>query len=93
MSSLHTLHHLDPAAGQRARTSALPGDALLLRENAVLLAVNPNVVTQAFTDVYALAADVDARGLRNRLPTSIQIIDDAAFVALTLQHDRVIAWS
>lgn len=92
MSSLHHLHLANPAALQRARSAAQPDDVLLLREDAVVLAMQTAAAFAPFATVFALAADVDARGMHGRLPASITLIDDAGFVALCLQHARTIAW-
>lgn len=97
MSSLHTLHHASHEALQRVRAAAQAGDALLLREDAVLLARDSAIAESLFAEsvfaaCFALQADVDARGLRAMLPEPIRLVDDAGFVALSLQHARVIAW-
>jgi len=92
MSSLHTLHLGTNAAVRRASDGAQPDDVLLLREDAVLLALGPQIANAPFAKIFALAADLDARGIRSRLPATVNVIDDSEFVALTLQHERVIAW-
>lgn len=92
MSSLHTLHHANPDALNRALAAALTDDALLLREDAVLLGRHPILTQLPCAVCYALQADIDARGLQSLLPGFIQPISDSAFVTLTLQYDRVIAW-
>lgn len=92
MSSLHTLHHANPEALNRALAAARTDDALLLREDAVLLSRHQALAQLPCAVCYALQADIDARGLQSLLPGYIQPISDAAFVALTLQYDRVIAW-
>lgn len=65
---------------------------MLLREDAVILLRAEQLTNMTLTACYALQADVEARGLQTRLPSSIQIITDADFVELALQHARVIAW-
>ncbi len=92
MSSLHTLHHVNPDALRRALAAAQTGDVLLLREDAVLLGQHELLRHAPFALCYALQADVDARGLQSLLPEAVLRISDADFVALTLQHDRVITW-
>lgn len=69
------------------------GDAILLLEDGVYAALNP-LPENAPGDLqrYALAADVDARGLRERLQPDIQLADDRGFVQLTTQFDNVISW-
>ncbi len=69
---------------------------LLLIENGVYAALNiPTGFTQRLDPgirVCALAADVDARGLRARLDPTIEVIDDKAFVDLTITCDKVQSW-
>ena len=43
-------------------------------------------------DVYALAADVKARGLESTLNPHITLIDDAGFVELVTTHSTVQSW-
>lgn len=73
------------------RTSMAPGDALLLLEDGVYSALEP-----AFADgappCYALAADLAARGISAKIPDALNVIDYMDFVALCLQHDRVVNW-
>jgi len=41
---------------------------------------------------FALAADVDARGLRTKLHSAVTLIDDREFVALSISHNSVQSW-
>lgn len=42
--------------------------------------------------VFALQADIDARGLTNRIDPRIQIIDYAGFVQLCCEHETIQSW-
>lgn len=41
---------------------------------------------------YALAADIDARGLNNTLTERVTLIDDSQFVELAATHQLVQSW-
>lgn len=40
----------------------------------------------------ALAEDVDARGLKNKLNISVSTIDTAGFVELCVRFDKIVNW-
>ncbi|MDF2180506.1 sulfurtransferase complex subunit TusB [Neptuniibacter sp. CAU 1671] len=73
-------------------------DAILLIEDAVYAATS-RVVAQRFTELpagvrlYVLQPDVEARGLPALLSERFTQVDDAGFVSLCCQHDKVISWS
>ncbi|MCW8884882.1 MAG: sulfurtransferase complex subunit TusB [Motiliproteus sp.] len=71
-------------------------DALLLIEDGVYAADNHYAnQTEALGEeitLYVLKADVDARGLQNRLSSRFQVIDDAAFVDLCVQYPKTQSW-
>lgn len=92
MSTLHTLHHADSDALRRALAALQPDDALLLREDAVLLASHESMASALLPARYAIQADIDARGLASIMPGYVQPISEHAFVELSLLHHRVIAW-
>ena len=91
--SLHSLHTASSEALRRALAALQPDDAILLREDAVLLARHELLANALLPARYTIQADIDARGLNSLLPGYIQPISEQAFVELTLLHDRVIAWS
>ena len=93
MSTWHSLHKASSEALRRALAALQPDDALLLREDAVLLARHELLANALLPARYAIQADMEARGLTRHLPGYIQPISEHAFVELTLLHDRVIAWS
>lgn len=41
---------------------------------------------------FALVADVDARGLHDKLHRAVTLIDDREFVALSISHRTVQSW-
>lgn len=92
---LHTVNK-SPFASQclaECLAACSPGDAILLLEDGVYGAVKtlPSSAPRGFT-CYALTADIDARGLANRIHPDIQLTDDRGFVLLTTQYDKVISW-
>ncbi|WP_210395077.1 sulfurtransferase complex subunit TusB [Motiliproteus sediminis] len=95
------LHTVNRAPGSHAALQqciqALSGPAaLLLIEDGVYGA------TPAFTRLfhrldgtvhcYVLAADLQARGIDALVDGRFQVIDDAAFVQLSLDCDKMVAW-
>lgn len=93
--TLHTLNRppSDDALLKDCVSALVADDTLLLIEDGVYcaLAARPLAVPQGVRCV-ALAADVDARGLAQRLAPDVEVIDDAGFVELCCQHDRVLSW-
>ena len=67
---------------------AATDDAVLLIEDGAyaLLSTLPSAT------VYALQSDVAARGLSNRVPEQIKLIDYAEFVELATQASAVQSW-
>ena len=73
------------------------GDVILLLEDGVYAAaagtVKSGVIEQALTkipEIYAMRADVDARGLKNLIP-GVKLTDYEGFVDLVEQH-TIHAW-
>lgn len=101
MSSLHTLNKSPTGAPllQRCLRLAQPGSAIVLIEDAVYAAVEGTVSADLLRDastrfaIYALSPDLMARGLAGKtLIDGIMAIDDAGFVELVVEHERVISW-
>lgn len=76
-----------------------PGDAILLLEDGVLAIIASAPTSQQLqtliqegTNVFALAADVAARGLNENTLDQIEQISYDDFVQLTIQHHRVQSW-
>ena len=72
-------------------------DAILLIEDGVYGAIEESELARLLGDapaprVYALLADVEARGLTSLIQSSIALVDYRGFVDLTAQHDRVVSW-
>ncbi|MFC6673089.1 sulfurtransferase complex subunit TusB [Marinobacterium aestuariivivens] len=93
-----TLHTLNRAASNQALiddclAALVDGDALLLLEDGVYCALEARPLPlPTGVRCYALAADVSARGLDGRLASAIEVIDDADFVRLCCEHERVLSW-
>ena len=64
-------------------------DAVLLLEDGVYAAV-ANLAPDR--PLNALAPDVAARGLTDRLAPQVQVVTDAQFVALVERHQPVVTW-
>ena len=80
-----TRHDLKPAA------SEFP----LLIEDGVYTALDANTldrVRDAGMEVRLLEPDVAARGVGERLPGSLGLVDYAGFVALVCDTDKTVAW-
>jgi tRNA 2-thiouridine synthesizing protein B len=70
-------------------------DGLLLLEDGVYAALHDvcSADMSKATKIYAIAADVEARGLKDRLVEHISVIDYREFVNLCTQFDVVKNWS
>lgn len=79
---------------------ARSGDTVLLTQDGVYAAVAAAPRSAALLDdalarglvIYALVADIDARGLAGKLHAAVQLVDDNGFVALTERHPRIVSW-
>lgn len=77
---------------------AQPGASILLIEDGVYAAINGTRVSTRLLDaltrlpIYALAPDVDARGLRGKLVEGVTLVDYGGFVDLVTQHSAVQSW-
>jgi tRNA 2-thiouridine synthesizing protein B len=101
-SSSATLHTFNAspfeqrALFERLLQFASAGDAVLLIENGVYALQDATALQQLNTmqlNVYALEADVQARGLHtDRMPATTTLIDDSGFVALSCAHRKVMSW-
>lgn len=91
--TLHTLNR--PPSNQALLTDCVaalsPDDALLLLEDGVYCAL-AELKLPASVRCYALSADVRARGLADRLGADVEVVDDAGFVRLCCEHDKVLSW-
>jgi tRNA 2-thiouridine synthesizing protein B len=102
MNSLHIVS-TSPTSGTAfadCLRSADQGDTLLLTQDGVYAAMNTAANMMALIQdatarqitIYALLADVDARGLAGRLNTVCHLVDDNGFVELTERHPRILSW-
>lgn len=92
MATLHILNKAPAHSRTRRCLAQLQnGDSLVLLENG---AYAMSLVAGAATgcELFALQADVDARGLSQQRPDTMQLVDYPGLVALTVSHDRVINW-
>lgn len=71
-------------------------DAILLIEDGVYACqrdtVHSNYLVDSPINFFALQADVEARGLTEKLHEAVKLIDDRGFVALCIQHKSVQSW-
>jgi tRNA 2-thiouridine synthesizing protein B len=100
MAILHTVNKspFDKNSLERAISTAKEGSSILLLEDGVYGAVNGAKSSSMVEDamktvkVYALGADVDARGIKGRVIDGIEIVDYAGFVKLAAEHSQVQSW-
>lgn len=74
------------------------GSAILLIEDGVYACLSGAVASASLADIrdkfelFALEADLDARGISERVIEGVQKIDYAGFVELAARHDKVQSW-
>lgn len=99
MSTLHIVaaSTANSAALARCLRAAAPGDALLLMGNGVYSAIATDFPRHQARGKqiswFALAADLERRAIGDRLPDSVQRVDDAGFVDLVVAHQPIVSWS
>ncbi|KAF0165058.1 MAG: tRNA 2-thiouridine synthesizing protein B [Rhodocyclaceae bacterium] len=77
---------------------AAPGGAILLIEDAVYAATRGNAAEAQLRDalsrfkVYALAPDLDARGMGDRIMEGVATVDYGGFVDLVTEHKNCQSW-
>ena len=97
MSSLHIVNKTSQAGSTLAEClrAASTGDALLLIEDGVYAATSSDTVNACQNGglyLFALHADVEARGLKWRLADGVEIVDDAGFVGLCCRFQKTCSW-
>ncbi len=101
MSTLHTVNKspFEKNALKSCVGHLCPGDAVLMIEDGVLGARRGSSATSMVAaalhtgKVYALAADLAARGIKPQdVMAGIQLVDYGGFVDLVAQHARTAAW-
>jgi len=77
---------------------ARQGSAVLLIEDGVYAAAKDTTVSKQVQEalksvpIYALKADVEARGMQTRVMDGIRLVDYEGFVDLVVQHNAVQSW-
>lgn len=77
---------------------ACKGSAVLLIEDGVYAAARGTSVSGALAEamknvsIYALAPDVAARGMQNRVMDGVRLVDYGGFVDLVVEHNAVQSW-
>lgn len=77
---------------------AVPGGAILLIEDAVYAATRGNEGEAQLRDalsrlkIYALAPDLEARGMQDRVMEGIATVDYGGFVDLVAEHKTCQSW-
>lgn len=94
---LYTLRHSPFACDLEALLSTvLPGDDLLLWQEGVIAGLEASAAQAALRasglSLYALEADIIARGLSAYISPGITIIDYTDLVRLTEKHPQQMAW-
>jgi tRNA 2-thiouridine synthesizing protein B len=97
---LHTVNKspFDHSAFQACLKFAGRGSAVLLIEDGVYAAARDTAVSKQVQDalkdvsIYALSADVEARGMQNRVMDGVRLVDYGGFVDLVVEHDAVQSW-
>lgn len=101
MSMLHIVNKspFERVAFESCLQHALPGDAVLMIEDAAVGAVqNTRFAERIITalkdkSVYVLSGDLAARGLsQDRIIPGVRLVDYAGFVDLTVEHDKTQSW-
>ena len=78
--------------------AAQPGAAVLLIEDGVYAATRGNAAEAklcaalASLEIYALAPDLEARGMAQSLAEGVKLVDYAGFVELVVQHKNCQSW-
>ncbi|MEZ5561077.1 MAG: sulfurtransferase complex subunit TusB [Pseudomonadales bacterium] len=86
MPALHIVNQV--AALADCLSVAGEDDSVLLIESAVYAAADP----WQERPLFALAPDVQARGLHGRLGTAVTLVSDGAFVDLVAAHQPIVSW-
>lgn len=94
MPCLHILNKsVDQPRFAQCLADLLPGDTVVLTENAVLAIVDARLNIPENVALKALAPDLEARGLDPKATsTTVEAIDFPTFVNLTLHSEKVVCW-
>ena len=83
---------------QSCISCAKDGSAILLIEDGVYGVLNNSAVAEDVKNamssktVYALEADVQARGIADKVLDGVQLIDYNGFVDLSVENDKIQSW-
>jgi tRNA 2-thiouridine synthesizing protein B len=97
---LHTVNKspFDHNAFETCLRFARKGAAVLLIEDGVYAAARDTAVSKRVQEalknvaIYALQADVEARGMQNRVMDGVRLVDYGGFVDLVVEHNAVQSW-
>ena len=100
MALLHTVNKSPFGSNslERCLNMAKDGSTVLLIEDGVYGATKGSAMASMVEDamkkvkVYALTADVEARGMKDRLIDGIELVDYAGFVNLAAESSQVQSW-
>jgi tRNA 2-thiouridine synthesizing protein B len=101
MSTLHTINKSPFSHATLASCLQVCGkqDGILLLEDGVFGALNSapcaeelSAIIDAGVKIYALAGDVNARGLQEKLRKDVTMTDYNGFVQLSIEHNCVQSW-
>jgi tRNA 2-thiouridine synthesizing protein B len=96
--NLHTINKTSQhtALYQNMLSAVSSEDTILLIEDGVYSALEAHSKLfhslSSDIEVLALEADVNARGLTDKLSKRVQIVNDDKFVELSCQNGKVISW-
>jgi tRNA 2-thiouridine synthesizing protein B len=97
---LHTVNKspFDHNAFETCLRFARQGSVVLLIEDGVYAAARDTAVSKQVQEalksvsICALQADVEARGMQNRVMDGVRLVDYGGFVDLVVEHNAVQSW-
>lgn len=95
MSVLHTISKSSALSQASTKVAAVAKtDAVILLEDAVYLACRTKQLDHFPTSskLFALRADIQARGLAERLDQRVELVDYEGFVDLCCDYDKIVSW-
>jgi tRNA 2-thiouridine synthesizing protein B len=100
MNMLHTVNKspFDRNSLETCLAHAQAGGAILLIEDGIYGALEGTTISAKVKEVmrkapvYALAPDVEARGMAGRLIAGVKLVDYSGFVDLVAEHKTVQSW-
>jgi len=94
---LHTINKQGPAL-LRALAAVSENDTVLLLEDGVYAALETKEEDDCWSMLpssvrrFALADDLAARGISDKMLSGFEIVDWHGFVSLSIEHDKVVSW-